>query len=210
MAPASGACRKSATRPSCHSGRAPVAEAERGVEGIAVVFESSLRVTACPYPLQSPTSSSPKDDTELSEQTRACNQTRAGGELPRVETQSGLAQASLATGPLGLLPFHFRSAPRVVNPRRHLDGPTWRSTGLRRISRVSLRRAHRRSSALGSKAVLHYPARPRGPASTCFTRGQLTECQTSSITRSHREARARPLPETRLHSCCASPFVVTP
>jgi hypothetical protein len=49
-----------------------VAEAERGVEGVAVVLESSLRVTACPYPVPSPTSSSPKD-TRLSEQTRASN-----------------------------------------------------------------------------------------------------------------------------------------
>jgi hypothetical protein len=37
-----------------------LSEAERGVEDVAVVLGSSLRVTACPYPLPSPTSLSPK------------------------------------------------------------------------------------------------------------------------------------------------------
>jgi hypothetical protein len=39
-----------------------------------------------------------------------------------------------------------------------------------------------------------------------FAQGQLTECQTSSITRSRRRERARPLPEPRQLSCGASPL----
>ncbi len=46
--------------------------------------------------------------------------TRAGGELPRVEAQSGLAQASFIIGLLGRLRFRLRSAPLVTNPLRHL------------------------------------------------------------------------------------------
>ncbi len=59
-------------------------------------------------------------------------QTRAGGELPRLETQGGLEQASSVIGPLGRLLFRLRSAPQVTNPRRHLDVQPWRSTELRR------------------------------------------------------------------------------
>ncbi len=55
--------------------------------------------------------------------------TQAGGELSRLETQSGLAQASFVIGPLGRLPFRLRSAPQVTNPRRHLDGPTMEEHG---------------------------------------------------------------------------------
>jgi hypothetical protein len=70
-------------------------------------------------------------DTRFSEQTRALasNQTQAGDELPRLETQSGLAQASLVIGPLGRLPFRLRGAPLVTKPHSHLDGPTMEEHG---------------------------------------------------------------------------------
>ena len=55
--------------------------------------------------------------------------TQAGGELTRVETQSGLVQLQYVIGPLGRLPFRLRSAPQVTNPRRHLDGPTMEEHG---------------------------------------------------------------------------------
>ena len=51
-----------------------MAEAELGVEGVAVVLEPSIRVAACPVPLPSRRSLSPKD-TRLSEQIRASNHT---------------------------------------------------------------------------------------------------------------------------------------
>ncbi len=51
---------------------------------------------------------------------------------------------------------------------------------------------------------------PPDPAATCSARRQLTKCQMSSITRSHWRERPRPPPEPRRHSCCASPFVVSP
>jgi hypothetical protein len=92
----------------------------------------------------------------------------------------------------GRLPFRLRSAPRVANPRRHLDSPTWRSRELRRASTVSLRRAQK---AVVRTVALHYPARPPDPAATCFALRQLTKCQKCSITRSLRRIRPRPLPD---------------
>ncbi len=55
--------------------------------------------------------------------------TQAGGELSRLETQSGLAQLQYVIGPLGRLPFRLRGAPQVTNPRRLLDGPTMEEHG---------------------------------------------------------------------------------
>ncbi len=135
-------------------------------------------------------------------------QRRAGRELPRVETQSGLAQASFVIGPLGRLPFRLRSASRVTNPRCHL-----RRSNLEEHEATQGRGQHS-VSAQSTKAVvgtvaLHYPARratPPDPAATGFSRRQLTKCQRSSITRSHRRERTRPLPEPRPHSCCVSPL----
>ncbi len=55
--------------------------------------------------------------------------TRAAGELQRLETQSGLSQASFVIGPVGRLPFRLSSALQATNPRRHLDGPTMEEHG---------------------------------------------------------------------------------
>ncbi len=89
---------------------------------------------------------------------------------------------------VGWRKLHFAPARRacsrrVTNQRSQRDCPSWRRTGLHRASTVSLRRAHRRPSA---QAALHYPARPSGPARTCFAQGQLTdwldelECEVAS------------------------------
>ncbi len=95
-----------------------------------------------------------KKCAKFEKQPYASSWTRTDGELPRLETQSGFAQASFVIGPLGRLPFRLRSAPQVTNPRRHLDGPTME---LRRTSTVSLRRAHQ---AVVRTVALGYPAHP--------------------------------------------------
>ncbi len=55
--------------------------------------------------------------------------TRASGELPRLETQSWLAQASCGIGPPGRLPFRLRSASQVMNLHCHLDCQTMEEHG---------------------------------------------------------------------------------
>jgi len=146
-----------------------------------------------PIPAAVSASLSPKD-TRFSEQTRASNQTQTGGELTRVETQSGLMQLQYVIGPLGRLPFRLRRAPQVTNPRRHLmTVQPWRSTELRRASTVPLRRTHRRSSAQCPYAN-SAPPPLRLPPADSPRGGKQNARSEGSITRSRLERTSRPLP----------------
>jgi hypothetical protein len=150
--------------PKCGPG--PVAEAERVVEGVAVVLAPPLptqprKAGSCggrSWSAADAISSSPKD-TRLGAQIRASNQTRAEGELPQPMTQSGLAQASF---------FNVRQAgvrtvsvaPGGGDPAPSCRRSHWAGVGLRRASTVPLRRAHRWKYH-GELLALPHSARPR-------------------------------------------------
>jgi hypothetical protein len=138
-----------------------------------------------------------------------CFETQAGDELPRLEAQSELAQASFIICPLSRLPFRLRSAPQVTNPRRHLDGPTMEKHGATQDQHGVPAQSTSGGRPYSGPMLSSTPHPIRLPPAD-LPRGSITECQKSSITRSHWREQSRPLPEPRPHSCGASPLVVAP